>query len=110
MSLKINVSYSEKDVAKSRGKGHPIEVLSPYRDFEVLEGDQIQGVVVAKFPDMESARKWYFGKPYQEAAKRGQYIMEFLWKELYRLKVTKIRNHGITKSINKFSGSTSELQ
>ena len=49
-------------------KGHPIEVLSPYGDFEVLEGYQIQGVVVAKFPDMESARKWYFGKPYQEAA------------------------------------------
>ncbi|MGJ1435110.1 DUF1330 domain-containing protein [Sphingobacterium siyangense] len=49
-------------------KGHPIEVLSPYGDFEVLEGGQIQGVVVAKFPNMESARKWYFGKPYQEAA------------------------------------------
>ncbi|GAA0883569.1 hypothetical protein GCM10009120_21670 [Sphingobacterium siyangense subsp. cladoniae] len=49
-------------------KGHPIEVLSPYGDFEVLEGDQIQGVVVAKFPNMESARKWYFGKPYQKAA------------------------------------------
>ena len=23
-------------------KGHPIEVLSPYGDFEVLEGDQIK--------------------------------------------------------------------
>lgn len=46
-------------------KGHPIEILSPYGKFEVLEGDQIEGMVIAKFPDMKSARLWYFSEPYQ---------------------------------------------
>jgi uncharacterized protein (DUF1330 family) len=66
----INQKELEKywSLIRETMKGHPIEVLSAYGDFVVLEGDQIQGVVVAKFPDMESARKWYFGKPYQEAA------------------------------------------
>lgn len=49
-------------------KGHPIEVLVPYGKFEILEGEQIEGIVVAKFPDMETARKWYLSEPYQKAA------------------------------------------
>lgn len=53
-------------------KGHPIEVLVPYGNFEVLEGEHIEGVVVAKFPDMKSAKKWYNSKPYQEAALHRQ--------------------------------------
>lgn len=48
-------------------KGHPIEVLVPYGNFEVLEGEQIEGVVVAKFPNMEAAKKWYDSEPYRKA-------------------------------------------
>jgi len=49
-------------------KGHLIEVLVPYGPFEVLEGEQIEGIVVAKFPDMEAARKWFNSKPYKKVA------------------------------------------
>ncbi|WEK71417.1 MAG: DUF1330 domain-containing protein [Candidatus Chryseobacterium colombiense] len=48
-------------------KGHPIEVLVPYGNFEVLEGEQIEGVVVAKFLDIQSAKKWYNSDPYKKA-------------------------------------------
>ena len=53
-------------------EGHPIEVLVPYGTFEVLEGEQIEGIVVAKFPDMESAKKWYSSEPYKKAAAHRQ--------------------------------------
>jgi uncharacterized protein (DUF1330 family) len=36
-------------------KGHPIEVLVAYRKHEVLEGDPIEGIVIAKFPDVKAA-------------------------------------------------------
>ncbi len=49
-------------------KGHPIEVLVPYGNFEVLEGPMIEGIVVAKFPDMAKAKKWYESDAYQNAA------------------------------------------
>lgn len=53
-------------------KGHPIEVLIPYGNFEVLEGEPIEGVVVAKFPDVASAKKWYESEAYQAASKHRQ--------------------------------------
>lgn len=48
--------------------GHPIEVLVPYGNFVVLEGEQIEDIVVAKFPDKESASRWLNSEPYQKAA------------------------------------------
>ncbi|PIP95180.1 MAG: hypothetical protein COW00_13580 [Bdellovibrio sp. CG12_big_fil_rev_8_21_14_0_65_39_13] len=53
-------------------KGHPIEILVPYGKFEVLEGEEIEGMVIAKFPTMETARKWYFGDDYQRIVKHRQ--------------------------------------
>ncbi|MDR3023487.1 DUF1330 domain-containing protein [Chryseobacterium sp.] len=53
-------------------KGYPIEVLVPYGNFEVLEGREIEGIVIARFPNMESAKDWYNSKPYQKAAKHRQ--------------------------------------
>jgi len=53
-------------------KGHPIEVLVPYGNFDVLEGEQIEGVVVAKFPDMEAAKRWYYSEPYKKASNYRQ--------------------------------------
>ena len=49
--------------------GHPIEVLVAYGRHEVLEGDPIEGIVIAKFPDVESARKWYYSEAYQDVAR-----------------------------------------
>lgn len=51
---------------------HPIEVLVPYGKFEVLEGDPIEGIVIAKFPDVQSAKNWYFSDAYQKVAKHRQ--------------------------------------
>jgi uncharacterized protein (DUF1330 family) len=34
-------------------KGHPIEVLVAYGQHEVLEGDPIEGIVIAKFPNVK---------------------------------------------------------
>ena len=55
-------------------KGHPIEVLVAYGAQEVLEGDPIEGIVIAKFPNVKAAKDWYYSEPYQNVAqhrKRG---------------------------------------
>jgi uncharacterized protein (DUF1330 family) len=57
---------------KETMEGHPIEVLVPYGKFEVLEGNEIEGIVIAKFPNMEDAKKWYYSESYQNAAKHRQ--------------------------------------
>ncbi len=49
-------------------EGYPVEVLVTYGKFEVLEGEPIEGVVIAKFPDMALAKKWYNSEPYKKAA------------------------------------------
>jgi uncharacterized protein (DUF1330 family) len=54
--------------------GHPIEVLVAYGKHEVLEGDPIEGIVIAKFPNVKAAKDWYYGEAYQNVAqhrKRG---------------------------------------
>jgi len=50
-------------------KGHPIEVLVAYGKLEVLEGDPIEGIVIAKFPDVKAAKNWYHSEAYQRVAK-----------------------------------------
>jgi len=37
-------------------KGHQIEILVAYGKHEVLEGDPIEGIVIAKFPRKGSER------------------------------------------------------
>ena len=37
-------------------KGHPIEVLVAYGKYEVLEGNPIEGIVIAKFPTVRQRR------------------------------------------------------
>jgi uncharacterized protein (DUF1330 family) len=48
--------------------GVPIKVLSAYGAHQTLEGPDAEGVVIAEFPDVESARRWYDSPAYQEAA------------------------------------------
>ena len=49
--------------------GHPIEVLVAYGKHEVLEGDPIEGMVIAKFPSVQAAKDWYYSEAYQNVAK-----------------------------------------
>jgi uncharacterized protein (DUF1330 family) len=53
---------------KATTKGHPIEVLVAYGKYEVLEGDPIEGIVIAKFPSVKAAKDWYYGEAYQSVA------------------------------------------
>jgi uncharacterized protein (DUF1330 family) len=53
-------------------KGHPIEVLVAYGKHEVLEGDPVEGIVIAKFPTVKAAKDWYYGEAYQSVAKHRQ--------------------------------------
>jgi uncharacterized protein (DUF1330 family) len=53
-------------------KGHPIEILVAYGKHEILEGDPIEGIVIAKFPTVEAAKDWYYGEEYQSIAKHRQ--------------------------------------
>ena len=50
-------------------EGHTIEMLVGYGNYESIEGTPIEGAVIAKFPDMEAAKKWYFGEAYQAVLK-----------------------------------------
>lgn len=54
---------------KETMRGHPIEVLVAYGNHEVLEGDPIEGIVIAKFPTVEAAKDWYYSGAYQSLAK-----------------------------------------
>jgi len=36
---------------------------------EVLEGDPIEGIVIAKFPNVKAAKDWYYSEAYQRVAK-----------------------------------------
>ena len=49
-------------------KGHPIEVLVAYGKHEVLEGDPIEGIVIARFSTMKAAKDWYYSEAYQSVA------------------------------------------
>jgi uncharacterized protein (DUF1330 family) len=54
---------------KATMEGHPIEVLVAYGKHEVLEGDPIEGIVIAKFPNVTAAKGWYYSEAYQSVAK-----------------------------------------
>ncbi|WP_447555448.1 DUF1330 domain-containing protein [Vreelandella sp. EE22] len=57
--------YAEK--AKAARGGHDPQPLAFYGDFEVLEGSDMEGAVILRFPDMAAARAWYQSDAYQEA-------------------------------------------
>lgn len=54
-------------MARQAAQGHDLTRLAFYGDFEVLEGDAVEGVVVLRFPDMAAARAWYNSPAYQAA-------------------------------------------
>jgi len=56
-------TYSEKVGATLAG--HPISVLAAYGRQEVLEGPEVEGVVILEFPDFEAAQAWYDSPAYR---------------------------------------------
>ena len=58
---------------KATMEGHPIEVLVAYGKHEVLEGDPIEGIVIAKFPNVKAAKDWYYSEAYQTVAKHRRH-------------------------------------
>jgi uncharacterized protein (DUF1330 family) len=46
-------------------KGHEVKVRAAYGHHEVLEGDPVEGVVIAEFPSFEAAKSWYNSEAYQ---------------------------------------------
>ena len=45
--------------------GHHVKVLVNYGRLEVLEGDPVEGIVIAEFPSFEAAKAWYESPAYQ---------------------------------------------
>jgi uncharacterized protein (DUF1330 family) len=56
---------------KARGarEGHALTPLAFYGKYEVLEGPQVDGAVILKFPSFAEAQAWYRSPAYQEALK-----------------------------------------
>lgn len=53
-------------------EGVPIKVLSAYGPHITLEGPNVEGVVIAEFPNVEAARQWYDSPAYQAAMTHRQ--------------------------------------
>ncbi len=57
-------TYSEK--VGDTLTGHPVTVLAAYGHQEVLEGPEVEGVVVLEFPTFDAAKAWYDSPAYRE--------------------------------------------
>jgi uncharacterized protein (DUF1330 family) len=53
-------------------EGHKIRILAAYGPQQVLEGMKSEGTVIAEFPSLADARKWYDSPAYQAIAKHRQ--------------------------------------
>ena len=60
-------TYSEK--VGDTLTGHPVSVLAAYGCQEVLEGPEVEGVVILEFPSLEAAKAWYNSPAYREVRK-----------------------------------------
>lgn len=58
-------AYAPKAAASLHG--HPMKVLAAYGRQEVLEGPEVEGVVIVQFPNIEAAKMWYESPAYREA-------------------------------------------
>lgn len=60
-------SGSNRDGAAMFVERFGIQPLAVYGECEAIEGQDADGVVLLKFPDMEKARAWYDSEEYQKA-------------------------------------------
>jgi len=49
-------------------EGHDVEFLADYGALETLEGKEIEGAVILRFPNVDAARAWYRSPAYQASA------------------------------------------
>ena len=56
-------------LAQQSTTGHPVTPLAFYGPTETLEGAEVDGVVLVKFPDKAAAKAWYDSPAYTEARK-----------------------------------------
>jgi uncharacterized protein (DUF1330 family) len=47
--------------------GHPVTIRVAYGHHEVVEGPEIEGLVILEFPTIEAAKAWYNSPGYREA-------------------------------------------
>jgi uncharacterized protein (DUF1330 family) len=57
-------TYSEK--VGDTLTGHPVSVLAAYGRQEVIEGPDVEGVVILEFPTFEAAKAWYNSPAYRQ--------------------------------------------
>jgi uncharacterized protein (DUF1330 family) len=57
-------TYSKKVGATLAG--HPVKVLAAYGPQEVLEGPEVEGVVILEFPSLQAAKAWYDSPAYRQ--------------------------------------------
>jgi uncharacterized protein (DUF1330 family) len=57
-------TYSQKVGATLAG--HPVTVLAAYGHHEVIEGPDVEGVVILEFPTFEAAKAWYDSPAYRQ--------------------------------------------
>ena len=57
-------TYSKKVSATLTG--HPVTVLAAYGRHEVVEGPEVEGVVILEFPSFAEAKAWYDSPAYRE--------------------------------------------
>lgn len=69
----INANQADRDGAQGaqRFEGDQLRVGATYAWQEVREAASAEGTVVLKFPDWDSALRWYHGRTGQEAAPHG---------------------------------------
>lgn len=60
-----------QDPNQAGGRDPNMKPLVLYGEMDTIEGDPADGIVILEFPDMESARAWYYGE-YNERAKLRQ--------------------------------------
>jgi uncharacterized protein (DUF1330 family) len=46
-------------------KGHPVKVLAAYGHQQVVEGPDVEGVVILEFPTLADAKAWYDSPAYR---------------------------------------------
>lgn len=54
-----------------------MKALAAYGAMETLEGAPADGLVILSFPDVETARAWYYSPEYQEAAIHRQKAADY---------------------------------
>jgi uncharacterized protein (DUF1330 family) len=53
-------------LAPSTLQGQPVTALAAYGHHEVLEGPEIEGMVIIEFPTIDAAKAWYDSPRYRE--------------------------------------------